>query len=127
MTQTKPELSTKQRRVIVAILGGMTFTDAASDARVGRSTVQRWLRDPEFTAALQAESGAAMAGARGRFGLLLDRALTVLDQAMHGQVVGECERWAVSLVMRHAAQLLELVDLEQRIARLEATNAKPKG
>ena len=47
---TESELSTVQEKALAALLAGHTATEAASIAGVHRSTVHRWLKEPEFLA-----------------------------------------------------------------------------
>lgn len=47
-------LSPSQERALVALLAGQSVTEAAKAAKVTRQTVHRWMRSPDFLAALNA-------------------------------------------------------------------------
>lgn len=52
MQHKRAELADKQQRAVAALVSGETVKDAARDAGVNRSTVHRWLKEPDFMAAL---------------------------------------------------------------------------
>ena len=57
MTETAPlpavpEVTDRQRQVIVALVAGASVTDAAKKCGVARRTVNYWLNDPGFQIAL---------------------------------------------------------------------------
>ena len=51
--ETDFALSSRQQRAVTALTSGATIVNAAKRARVSRATVHRWLREPDFRAALQ--------------------------------------------------------------------------
>lgn len=80
----------------------------------------RWLQNETFCEELRQESQGALMASRARFALLFDQSLAILSDALQGGRVSGCERWAVSLVLRHAAALSAHFDLTARVERLEA-------
>jgi len=54
MTQTFADAVTPQQtKAILALVSGMTISDAAKDAKCDRATIRRWIREePEFQQAL---------------------------------------------------------------------------
>ena len=56
-------LSTKQQAAIAALLSSPSITEAAEASGIGRSTMHRWLEDPEFKQALSAAEAEAISSA----------------------------------------------------------------
>lgn len=82
-----PELSPSQRIAIMALASGETQIDAAAAANVDRTTIQRWLKLPAFSAELDAEVEALIGEARRelrRHALTFARALVEVAQAGEG-------------------------------------------
>jgi hypothetical protein len=55
MITSESKLTRRHDKAIVDLLSEDTVREAAKRARVGHSTLQRWLRDPMFVARLQRE------------------------------------------------------------------------
>ena len=56
-------LSTKKQAAIAALLSSPSITEAAEASGIGRSTMHRWLEDPEFKQALSAAEAEAISSA----------------------------------------------------------------
>ena len=67
---TEGELSTNQEKALAALLAGHTATEAASIAGVHRSTVHRWLKEPEFLAEHNRQKAEIQAAVTGRLNAL---------------------------------------------------------
>lgn len=112
----------RQRIAIRELVAGATVTDAARVAGVLRQTVHRWMADDErFRAAMSdAEAEALNAFQRGlvRLG---DKAIVALEAVFDDSDASHAEKLrAVGLIAMHAPKLREFVDLEERMARIEA-------
>lgn len=66
MRDEKRSLSAKQNRAVVSLSSGETQEEAAAVAGVSRSTVERWLRQSEFSAAVRNSQDEAMKAAARR-------------------------------------------------------------
>ena len=76
-------LTRPQRAAIERLAAGDSATAAAAAARVGRTTVYRWLQhDPAFRAAYHAWQAEAAASARARLLALADAAVTTVAAAV---------------------------------------------
>ena len=113
-------LNAKQRAAIVALLTTGDVTKAATAAGVSRESLYRWLRDPRFKAELRQAEGDAMRGLARRLAGLGDLAADSLSDALDpGQPIGIRLR-AADLVLTRGPALFELVNLVDRLERLEA-------
>ena len=111
-------LSNKQGRAVAGLLAGATTDQAAKLARVGRSTVYRWARLPEFTAALRAGQAELVGVAGPRFAALLSLALDSCAADL-GNMGARGHRDARRLIMTNWTRLDEHADLLARVAALE--------
>jgi phage terminase small subunit len=117
---TNPVLSTKQRRAIEALLSTGDVTAAAKEARVGKSSLYRWLREPVFLAAVREAETAALDE--------LSRMLVRLGRTAVGTLAKEMSDpkapWptrvrAADASLARLLQLRELATLEARVTELE--------
>lgn len=126
-TQT---LSPAKRRAVAALLTERDVRAAAMLARVGESTLHRWLKDDSFKAALrEAESSAIDATVR-RLAELTGRAVETLDAEMTNQQTPSAVRIrAADVVLSRLTDMRRLHGMEERIAALEKalgeSNEKP--
>ncbi|MGH2537505.1 MAG: hypothetical protein ACRDHL_08940 [Candidatus Promineifilaceae bacterium] len=113
-------LTAKQRRVIEALLSGLTKGQAAAAAGVAPRTMSRWLALPAFQAELSAASDDAVRDATRRLVGTLDTAISVLQDVMDNPAERAAARLrAAELVISRGQALLELRELAQRIQALE--------
>ena len=63
---------------MLCLAGGGSQIEAATEAGVDRTTIQRWLRNPEFVAAVDAEIEAALASARKSLRAAAPKAVSAL-------------------------------------------------
>ena len=113
-------LSTAQRRAVAAIMATRTTTAAAAQAEVSLRTLQRWLTDPAFLAAVAAAEADVLAVTTRA---ILANTLAAVDtlkaaiddpEAGHGVKVR-----AADLLLVHGPRLYELRTLEARLRTLE--------
>jgi hypothetical protein len=123
------KLSRTQEKAIAALLSTRTIGEAAKVCGVNDATLWRWLQLPDFQAAYRA--------ARRQ---VVERAITEL-QAATGEAVEtlkrnlHCENPAVEIraaqiIIEQAIKGVELIDLQERVERLEnllAEQEKGKG
>ena len=113
-------INAKQRAAIVALLTTGDVSKAAQAAGVSRESLYRWLRDPRFKAELRQAEGDAMRGLARRLAGLGDLAADAMKDALDpGQPIGIRLR-AADLVLTRGPALFELVNLVDRLERLEA-------
>ena len=77
------KLDVDQVAVYQAVVGGMTYKDAAESAGVGRSTIFYWLRsDPYFKAAINAWKAEQNEAANARLSKMTDKAVNNVEKAL---------------------------------------------
>jgi hypothetical protein len=76
------EIPQPRRLAIEALVKGTSVTSAALAAGVARSTLNRWLNEPEFAAALSQAKRAYLTALQARMRGLANSALIVLDEAL---------------------------------------------
>lgn len=115
MTQ---KLTPKQRLALVALLSQPTVSGAAKQVGVSREAVYRWLKDPDFQAALTlAESEHLQAVQRGLLAAS-ERALLVLGNLLVSE--SESIRLRAALgILEQAIRLREFADFDARLTALE--------
>ena len=120
-------LNRRQRAALVALVMCPTVKDAARQAGVTRRTLERYMADPVFAEALRREQGRLLRLGVARLGALLNKAVDVVALDMEPGVSGDVRLRAASLVLRHVSQLLEFLQIEQRLTRLEERRARNDG
>jgi len=125
MSENVTELTPKQTQAIRSLLAKPSINEAATDAGVGVRTIYRWLGEPAFRQALtQAEDQAIAAAARGLVGLT-EKAIATVESVLDDAELHPATRLrAADLVLSNMLKLVELRNLSERIAALEALNAK---
>lgn len=114
------DLTPKQRKAIAALLANRTYGEAATAARIDPKTLQRWMDDPAFRAALRAaESNLVDEAGRNLVRSQLG-AIAVLVSAMADKTAAWSTRIrAADLLLAHGARYRELGSIEDRLRLLE--------
>jgi len=115
------KLSPAQRRAIGALLVERDNRSAAASARVAERTLYKWLKDDTFARALQDAQAALIANTLRRLTTATGKAVDVLNDAMTGAdhpIMVKVR--AADVTLQRLLHLKEIVELEQRIAILEA-------
>lgn len=119
MTENK-SLTTKQRRLIAALLSESKNLDAAKKAGVSEATIYRWLEDPTFQAALRAAEGQAIDVATRQLVTLQDSAIETVKTIMTDTKTPAGVRLrAARTIIDSLLRLRELRNMEERLAQLE--------
>ncbi len=116
-----PKLTPRQHKAVEALLLTGEVSQAAQAARVSRDTLYRWLRSPEFQAAVNEAEGRALQTLAGRLvGLAEQAAVTLQDVMSDPKAPPGARVMAAGKVLDALLKLRELVTLEERITRMEA-------
>lgn len=117
----KKSLKPNQIEAITALLENETVKEAAALAGVCRTTVYRWLRDPDFQQALRAGEGAILDKVSRRLILLADKAVTALESVIDEpmQEGASQKRFASQAILDNVLKLWELRNVESRLSELE--------
>lgn len=114
-------LTAKQVKALEALLDGDNVQTAAARAGVNRKTLGRWLTEPLFWELYQVNSRRALELAARRLTGKLDGAVELLGAVMDDSDAPPGVRLrAAQLALDNALRLLEAVDIQERLAALEA-------
>jgi len=121
MSDTMSEnLTPRKRKAIETLLTSGDVTQAARAAGVSRETLYRWLKAPDFQAALNDSTRQALESLSRTLVTLGDKAADTLRQALEDSTLAPGARVrAADIVLARILQLRELVDIETRLAKLE--------
>jgi hypothetical protein len=113
------KLESKREDAIVALLSSRSICAAAKKIEVDESTLRRWLKDPGFSAEL-AESRRQMAGIgiAAIQGSMQAAVATLRRNLKCGHAGTECR--AAAALLQHGIGSLQLLDMAERLAALEA-------
>jgi predicted site-specific integrase-resolvase len=113
----------KQEEAIAALLTQRNIEEAARVAGVAGTTLVRWLQIPEFQAAYREARRAAFSQSIARLQQASSAAVSVLIKIMVDPDAPTSSRVrAADVVLERASKAIELEDLDQRIAELEAAS-----
>jgi len=114
-------LTPKQARMVEALAGGASITEAADVVGVARQTVHRWITLPAVVEALEEVQAEARARAVRRLSAALDRAAArVVDLADAAEDEGVRLRAAMAV----PAMLRELLELERESATVQGEGVR---
>ena len=118
--------SRKQEAAIAALLTEPTIEAAAAKAGVGSRTLREWLQLPDFAAAYREAHRRLVERTVARLLAATDKAVDTLTQLMDSDHNASRARAALG-VLDHASKGAELLDLDARLAALEARMAEGVG
>ena len=113
------ELSGPQMKTIACLVAANSIEEAAKAARVSRSTVHRWLQEEAFRAELGRARAALFNETMARLQSATAASVTVLGELLKSKHEAIRLR-AAGLVLGTGLKAREVIDLEERVRRLEA-------
>ena len=115
------KLSHKQERAIAALLVAHSITAAAQQIGVNENTLLRWLKDAAFEAAYKEARRAVVQQAIVRMQQLCSQVVTKIEEIIDDPTAPAISRvTAMKTVLEMSWKAIELEDIEQRLAALEA-------
>jgi hypothetical protein len=110
----------KKEAAIAAILTQRNHDEAAKAAGIAPSTLQSWLKLPDFDAALRKARRAAYGQCIARLQQASSAAATTLLKIMvDPNAPASCRIRAADSVLGHAAKAIEIEDIDGRVSELE--------
>jgi hypothetical protein len=108
----------REEAAISALLTEPTIAEAARKAGIGRSTLLRWLAEPEFKARYRGARRSVVEGAIGR---LQQASTQAVDALVRNLTCGTpaVEVGAARTILDQAIKAVELIDLAERVEALE--------
>ncbi|MGG8409951.1 hypothetical protein ACM614_26960 [Streptomyces sp. 12297] len=104
---------------ILALARGGSSEDAANDSGASGRTIRRWMEDPDFQAEVRDTRTEILSTAVGQLAAGAAEAVTALRAALH-DADGRNRVQAARVLLESCLSLRESLDLEQRLAALEA-------
>ena len=119
----------KQEQAIIALLTQRNVDEAARATGIAPNTLLRWMKEPEFDAALRKARRLAYSQSIGRLQQASSVAATTLLKLMvDPNSPPSCRLRAADSVLSHAAKAIEIEDIEARVSELErAADASRRG
>jgi Helix-turn-helix domain len=130
MASLSSNLTRKQEEAIIALLTQRGVDEAARVVGIGTRTLYRWMKDPEFDAAYRAAKRASFGQSIARLPHLSGAAVSTLGKIMLDSVTPPSVRVrAADSILNHAAKVIEIENIEERVAEIERAleHAKPGG
>lgn len=113
-------LPPRQARGVAALMAAKTVEGAAKLAQVNSRTMRRWMRQADFKAAVEAERRTMFSKAIDALRAAASEAVDALrDVLADAETSGSVKVQAASAILAHAFRGVELVDVLERISRLE--------
>jgi hypothetical protein len=112
-------LSKKQEKGIGALLSQPTLVAAAQNIGVNEVTLRRWLKSPDFLAEYRKARRESVEQSVAVLQKASINAVATLVASLKANSEGVRLR-AATAILEHAIKAVELMDLEERIATLEA-------
>lgn len=111
-------LSPSQRRALSALLEERDMRSAAAAAGVGERTLHRWIREEQFSAALQQAQDELFSQVLRRLSHASSQALDALERALREGDTSQQVR-AADIILGKLLKARELLELEPRLRALE--------
>ena len=119
------KISPTQLKVIELLLTSSTVGEAAAAAKVSRNSIYRWMKDDTFISELRSAEAEAVQGLSRALVGLGEKATRALADALDSDKITIRLR-ASEIVIGNLLKIRELVDLESRLAALEANYEQQK-
>ncbi len=124
MQVVEEKLTPKQERALVALLDCAEVKGAARTAGVNESTLWRWLQSPEFQSRYRAARRQLVETAIAQLQSDCIIAVRVLREVAEDKGASASSRVAAAkTILEQSIGAIELMDLQERITKLEATIA----
>ena len=121
----KAGLSSKQRKVLMALIQSPTYKEAARIAGVGESTVQHYMMDTDFRSAYDNCMESLLQEACGQSQRSMSSALSTLWEICEDKDENSQTRvQAARAILEYGLKLTEVADLDARVSALEEEREK---
>lgn len=121
---TFPAVPPRWARAIAALVEGRKAPTAATAGSCSLRTLRRWQADPRFAAALHSARNAAFGESLAELRLASNDAIGVLHALMRPSFPPDVRLAAAKAVLAHALRANEQLEIERRLAAIEARRAE---
>lgn len=115
---TENNFTERQRNLLIEMVRHTDIQAACKAAEIGRTTAYRWLGQPAFRAELSRLRNDTMSQALSSIKSLTNRAAQELGALLDSNNEG-LRRLVCKDILRHAIQIREIEEIEQRLEQLE--------
>ena len=117
-TKEKSKLTERQLKAIPFIVGSPTYTEGCEKANINKTTLYKWLKQPEFKAELDRQRDEVASEAFGVMSQSLTKAVETLVGLLDNKD-DRLKRLTAKEIIEHFLKHKEVEDLEKRIAAIE--------
>lgn len=122
------KLSKRKEMAIAVLLTTPTLQEASKKIGVSYSTLWRWLQDPSFQKALKEAKKQAVAQATSTLSKICHESVLTLQEIMNDKTAPASARVsAAKTVLDSGLKVIEMDELEARLAEIEKDLAENKG
>lgn len=122
MSETERQIRDKQARAIEALLREPTRKAAAKAAKIGESTLQRWLTEPEFSQAYREARAQLLEGTLTMLqASAVDAVTTLREICTNKKAPVACRLGAARSIVELAIKAREVLEVEERLRIIEET------
>ena len=116
--EEKIKLSRRQLKAIPFLVGSPTYTQGCEKAKINKTTLYKWLKNPEFKTELDRQRSEIVEAAFGMIAQNIEKAVSTLVGLLD---TGDdrVKRLTANDIIGHFLKNKELRDLEERIGRIE--------
>lgn len=116
--EEKTKLSRRQLKAIPFLVGSPTYTQGCEKAKINKTTLYKWLKNPEFKVELDRQRSEIVEAAFGMIAQNIEKAVSTLVGLLD---TGDdrVKRLTANDIIGHFLKHKELRDLEERIERIE--------
>jgi hypothetical protein len=124
-TEKKAKLTDRQLKAIPHIVSSPTYTEGCKKAKINKTTLYKWLKEPEFKAELDRQRDEITAEAFGVLSQGLTKAVETLVSLL-GNKDDRLKRLAAKDVIDFIIRHKENEDLDERLKEVEKRLAEKK-
>ena len=116
--EEKIKLSRRQLKAIPFLIGSPTYTQGCEKAKINKTTLYKWLKNPEFRTELDRQRSEIVEAAFGMIAQNIEKAVSTLVGLLD---TGDdrVKRLTANDIIGHFLKQKELEDLEERIQQIE--------
>jgi HEAT repeat protein len=116
--EAKVKLTARQRKLIPLLVSCSTAAEACEKAKLNRSTLYTWLREPLFRDEVERQREELVEAAFGMVAQNVGRAVSALVRLLDSRDE-RVRRWVANDIVNHFLRHKELHELEERIEAIE--------
>ena len=117
-TDEKPTLTNRQLKAIPFLVGNPTYTQGCKKAKINKTTLYKWLKNPEFKAELERQRSEIVEAAFGMIAQNIEKAVSTLVGLLNtkdDRLKRLTAKDVIDFIIRHK----ENEDLDKRLTEVE--------